>query len=51
MELMTEDARTLQVELQENKRQKAELEERLKILMESPFFKDYNERATTQAKM
>jgi protein fantom len=27
------------------------LEEKLKILMESPFFKDYNERATVAAKM
>ena len=46
MELMVKSAEDLGVELHETKRQRSELEEKLKILMESPFFKDYNERAT-----
>lgn len=51
MELMTKSAQDMQMDLQESKRQKFELEEKLKILMESPFFKDYSERATVQAKL
>ena len=51
MELMTKSAQDLNDDLVEAKRQKYELEEKLKILMESPFFKDYNERATVQARV
>lgn len=51
MELMTKSAQDLNADLVESKRQKYELEEKLKILMESPFFKDYNERATVIPKM
>ena len=51
MELMTKSAQDLNDDLQDCKRQKNELEDKLKMLMESPFFKDYNERATVAAKI
>ncbi|CAD8068862.1 unnamed protein product [Paramecium primaurelia] len=51
MELAQKSVVDLQADLQEARRQKKEIEERLAILMESPFFKEYNERATIQAKM
>lgn len=51
MELMAKSAQDLNADLVECKRQKSEMEDRLKILMESPFFKDYNERATVASKM
>lgn len=51
MELMAKSAQDLNADLMECKRQKNELENKLNILMESPFFKDYNERATVAAKM
>lgn len=51
MELAQKSVNDLSADLQEAKRQKREIEERLAVLMESPFFKEYNERAQIQAKL
>lgn len=51
MELATSSVKDLEEDLKEAKKQKYELEDKLKLLMDSPFFKDYNERANVQAKV
>ena len=51
MELAQNNVRDLEEDLKDAKKQKWEMEDKLKLLMDSPFFKDYKERAETVAKI